>query len=82
MDFGFDKTDYWIYQGKPYEPSDSIWRLPRTGGNATKVWTFADRGAELGTGVGSIAADESCVYYSIHAKDSEELAVHARAKPE
>ncbi|MBN1611765.1 MAG: hypothetical protein JW940_34345 [Polyangiaceae bacterium] len=82
MDLAGDQTHYWIFQGEPYEPTESIWRLPRSGGKATKVWTFANRGAEQGTGIDAIAVDEQCVYYLQYAKSGDYFTVFARAKPE
>jgi hypothetical protein len=82
MDLAADATQYWVFQGEPYEPTESIWRLPRSGGKATKVWTFANRGAEEGTGIDAIAVDEQCVYYLQYAKSGEYFTVFARAKPE
>jgi hypothetical protein len=82
MDLAADPTHYWVFQGEPYEPTESIWRLPRSGGKATKVWTFANRGAEEGTGIDAIAVDEQCVYTLQYAKSGEYFTVFARAKPE
>lgn len=80
-DLAHDASDYFLFQGEPYQPTESLWRVARSDGKAQKLWTYNNRGAEEGTGLDAVAVDDQCVYFTQTSPNGDYFTVFARHKP-
>jgi len=78
-----DRSDYWILEDSGYEPQIFIWRLPRAGGKASRVWMFPNQDLEehIGSGISAITVDDQCYYYALEAAHADHTTLYAHKKP-
>ena len=78
--FAWDGAEFFVFNGEAYGMRHSLVQIPLSGGRGKEFEFFQVNDVVMGSGVGDLAVDDSCVYLAKSAESYVE--VLARPKPE
>lgn len=78
--FAWDGAEFFVFNGEAYGMRHTLLQIPLIGGRGKEIEWFQVKDVVMGSGVGDIAVDDSCVYLAKSAEGYSE--VLARPKPE